>query len=55
MDEGYLHGSLLVNAMRWAGYKDEGISLCYGMAKRGNRDAFKRALRRYLKRKLGLV
>lgn len=58
MDEGYVHGSLLVNAMRWAGYSDEGISIYYGMAQRegrGNRDTFKRAVRRYLKRKLGLV
>jgi len=58
IDEGYLHGSLLVNAMRWKGYTDQGISLYYGMAQRpgrGNRDAFKRALRQYLGRKLGLV
>lgn len=55
MDEEYLHGSLLVNAMRWRGYSDTGISIYYGMAARGDRSAFKRALRDYLKRKLGLV
>jgi hypothetical protein len=52
LDEGYLHGTLLVNAMRWAGYSDQGIGLYYQMK---DRDAFKRAVRRYLKRKLGLV
>ncbi len=52
IDEGYLHGSLLVNAMRWAGYRDEGIGAMYQM---DLRDTFKRTLRRYLKRKLGLA
>lgn len=59
IDEGYLHGSLLVNAMRWKGYSDEGISLYYYNANRFDgrfgRDVFKRALRGYLGRKLGLV
>jgi hypothetical protein len=57
--EGYLHGSLLVNAMRWAGYNDTGISMYYHGANERHekyaREAFKRALRRYLGRKLGLV
>jgi len=43
--EGYLHGSLLVNAMRWRGYDDRAIGLHYSM---NLRDTFKRALRRYL-------
>ena len=51
IDEGYLHGSLLVNAMRWAGYRDDQIGLHYSM---DLRDTFKRALRRYLKHSLAL-
>lgn len=47
--EGYLHGSLLVNAMREAGYKDEQIRLHYGMKLS---DTFKRAVRRYLQKRL---
>jgi len=52
MREGYLHGTLLVNAMRSRGYKDEQIGLHYRM---GLRDTFKRALRLYLKRSLQLA
>ena len=51
IDEGYLHGTLLVNAMRWAGYRDDQIGLHYSM---DLRDTFKRALRRYLKHSLAL-
>lgn len=46
MDEGYMHGSLLVNAMRSIGYRDEQISVHYGMKLA---DTFRRALRRFLK------
>jgi hypothetical protein len=52
LDEKYLHGALLVNAMRWAGYTDSQIGLHYGM---NLRDTFKRTLRRYLGRKLGIA
>jgi hypothetical protein len=49
--EGYLHGSLLVNAMRARGYTDT----CIGMDFQMNlRDTFKRALRTYLLRSFGL-
>lgn len=51
--EGYVHGSLLVNAMRWAGYKDLGIRYWFSQPK-GHRRAIKSALRRYLCRQLGL-
>jgi len=51
MREGYLHGTLLVNAMRARGYDDRAIGLHYAMRLR---DTFKRALRHYLKRNLGL-
>lgn len=47
--EGYIHGSLLVNAMTWAGRLDSGLIYRVGM-----RDIIKRDLRRYLRRKLGL-
>lgn len=43
--EGYLHGSLLVNAMRWANYRDEQIGLYYGIKMTSS---FRRALRKYL-------
>jgi len=52
--EGYLHGSLLVNAMRWAGYQDMGIRYWLN-SKPGQRSQVKSALRRYLYRKLGLA
>ena len=52
IEEQYIHGSLLVNAMRWAGYSDEGIGLHYQMKLT---DTFKRTLRRYVKAQLGLV
>lgn len=45
IDEGYLHGSLLVNAMRERGYDDISIRLHYQMKLV---DTFRRALRRYL-------
>lgn len=52
--ENYVHGSLLVNAMRWAGYQDMGIRYWLSQP-RGNRKSVKSALRRYLCRKLGLA
>jgi hypothetical protein len=47
--DGYLHGSILVNAMREHGYRDAQIALHYQM---NLRDTFKRALRRYLNKRL---
>ena len=51
--ESYVHGSLIVNAMRWAGYGDIAIEYAY---ERQNhwRANVTRALQRYLKRQLGL-
>jgi len=46
MEEGYMHGSILVNAMRAAGYNDMQIGVHYHMKLA---DTFKRALRRFLK------
>lgn len=48
--EGYLHGSLIVNALTWAGYKHP--QLIYQMQLGAN---IRRALKRYLYRKCGLV
>jgi hypothetical protein len=47
--EGYLHGSLLVNAMHEAGFSDLNISTHYYLQ---ITDTFKRALRRYLQKRL---
>lgn len=47
--EKYLHGSLLVNAMRSCGYSDEQIRTHYSY---GFVDTFKRSLRKYLQRNL---
>lgn len=47
--EKYLHGSLLVNAMREAGYRDEQIGFHYHLKLA---DTFKRSLRKYLQKRL---
>ena len=49
LDEGYLHGSILVNAMREYGYEDEQIGLHYSMKLY---NTFKRAVRKYLQKRL---
>ena len=46
--DGYLHGSLLYNAMRYAGWRDHQLGFCWNM-----RDTQKRALRKYLKAVFG--
>lgn len=52
IDEGYVHGSLLVNAMRHVGYNDDQISVHYSM-KLG--DTFRRAVRKFLKSKFNIA
>lgn len=47
--EGYIHGSILVNAMREYGYRDNQIGFHY---QADIRDTFKRALRKYLYKRL---
>lgn len=47
--EGYIFGSILVNAMREYGYSDMKIPFHYQI---DNRDTFKRALRKYLYKRL---
>lgn len=49
MKEKYVVGSLLINAMREAGYRDEQIAVHYGMKWA---DAFRRAVRKYLIKRL---
>jgi uncharacterized protein YxjI len=49
LKEKYLHGSILVNAMREAGYKDQQIGFHYQMKLS---DTFKRSLRKYLQKRL---
>ena len=49
LKEGYLHGSILVNAMREAGYADMQIGVHYQL---GLVDTFKRTLKRYLQKRL---
>jgi hypothetical protein len=56
--EGYLHGSLIYNALVWAGYTNLSFIWQLGNTKldRGEKpDIIKRALRRYLLRKCGLA
>lgn len=52
--EGYLHGSLIVNAMRWAGRTDFSLSYAYQNFK-SQRRYIKNDLRRYLRSQLGLA
>lgn len=47
--DSYVHGSLLVNAMREAGYRDEQIGFHYSLK---YHDTFKRATRKYLQKRL---
>lgn len=49
INEGYMHGSLLVNAMRHVGYRNEQIGFIF---RAGIKNTVKRAVYRYLKEKL---
>jgi hypothetical protein len=49
LKENYLHGSLLVNAMREAGYRDDQIGFHYHLK---FDDTFRRATRKYLQKRL---
>ena len=53
IDEGYLHGSLLLRAMKWSGFSEQRISWEFGGQLRNVRSV-RAALRRYLRHKLGL-
>lgn len=56
--EGYLHGSLILNALRFVGYRDPqfiGALENQDMARGKKPTRIKRALKRYLYRQLGLV
>jgi len=54
INEGYMHGSLIVNAMRDAGFKDEGISYL-AFSSSPSYDRVRRIVRRYLQKRLGLT
>lgn len=51
LDEKYIHGSLIVNSLRWTGHNDTGIEYIW----RSNRDTVVRAVRRYFKSRLHLA
>lgn len=54
IDEGYMHGTLIVNALRANGIPDAGIGLiCYGPRPDYNR--VRRVVRKYLQKRLGLT
>ena len=56
--DGYLHGSLILNAMKAQGYRDTGIGYYWHLFNRGDkwaRAAIKRALRQYLGHAFGLA
>ncbi len=58
LKEKYVHGSLIVNALKWAGYRDEGIPIHYWMWGRENgpsKTSVLSAVRRYLKRQCGIA
>lgn len=57
LKETYIHGSLIINAMRWAGYRDIGISLYYRMWSREapSKTSVVSAVRRYMKRQCGIA
>lgn len=50
LKERYIHGSLLVNALKFVGYRDEQVAFVWSM-----RDIVVRATRRYLKRCAGMA
>jgi len=57
IEEGYMHGSLIMNALTWAGYRDPSLIIRMEQRERdqGRKpDMIKRALRRYLRRELGV-
>jgi len=48
LKEKYIHGSLIMNALKWAGYRCPELIV-------GHRDSVVRSVKRYLKSQLGLV
>ena len=46
----YIHGSLIFNALKWAGYRDPGLIFHMGLT-----DSIKRAVKRYFKANLGIA
>jgi hypothetical protein len=57
LEEDYLPGALIMNALTWAGYSEPALIFAHenDNLKRGRKaDTVKRALRRYLRRRLGI-
>lgn len=56
LKEGYVNGSLIVNAMHESGYSDDQIGIFYHAVKiannRGMLDSIRRAVAKYLQRRL---
>ncbi len=52
--EGYMHGSLIVNALRWCGATDFYIQLCFAEGDGAFKRNARQRIRRYLQFKLGL-
>jgi hypothetical protein len=59
IQEGYMHGSLIMNALRWSGMTGFAISMCFQGKDNDGRHSFRRLarqqIRRYLQFKLGLA
>lgn len=53
LDEKYVHGSLIRNALMSAGYKDPGFIFQYAQCT-NNRDSITRAVKQYFKQELGI-
>lgn len=53
--EGYLHGSLLRNAMAWAGFGPGALDYYAAHCRDSGRKVIRNALRRYLRHRLGLA
>lgn len=51
--EGYMHGSLILNALKWAGYQDAGIGLIFSGC--GANWNLRNTVRRFLKAQLSLA
>jgi hypothetical protein len=49
LEEGYVHGTLVYNAIKWAGYEDRQMPYVFGM-----KSIAVRAVRRFLKAQLGM-
>lgn len=54
LNEQYIHGSIILNAMKDAGYQDTAIAMVFNSESKYPRDIIVRAIRRYFKKRLGI-